>query len=163
MSEIEKELLAVGKIKKKIPGEDHQKYLTRLMKAVSKVSNDVWEQLSTEAQDWNNDAAEAFKAGGSIENFPDYEGPEIEARPIKEEDEEAPPPPRNPPKTRKSSACHTIKTLVAKKPSISVEELSEKLKAQGYKVTGVTISSLRSDTRDTLRVLNELGIGEFSL
>lgn len=164
MSEIEKELLAVSKIKKKVPGEDHQKYLTRLMKAVSKIKDDDWEQLSEEAQNWNNAAAEAHKGGHKLENFPDYEGPEIEPdEEIKETEEEEAPPPRNPPKTRKASACHTIKTLVAKKPSMSVEEISEKLKSTGMKVTNVTISTLRSDTRDTLRVLNELGIGEFKL
>jgi len=162
MSEIEKELLAVSKVKKKTPGEDHQKYLTRLMKAVSKVSDDDWEQLSEEAKGWNNGAAELHKAGAKLENFPDYDGPEIEAEEEKAPEEEAPPPKRAP-KARKTSACHTIKTLVAKKPSITVDDLSEKLKSSGMKVSDVTIATLRSDTRDTLRVLNELGIGEFKL
>lgn len=163
MSAIEKELLAVSKAKKKVPGEDHQKYLTRLMRAVSKISNDDWEGLSSEAQEWNNGAAESHKGGRKLDNFPDYKGPEIEDDVKAVEEDEAPPvAPRNV-KPRRTSACHTIKTLVAKKPTISVDDLSQKLKAQNMKVSDVTIATLRSDMRDSLRVLNELGIGEFKL
>lgn len=160
MSAIEKELLAVSKIRKKTPGEDHQKYLTRLMKAVSKISDSDWEQLSSDAQDWNNGAAENHKAGAKLENFSDYDGPEIEEP---EKEPEDAPPPKEKPRKRKTSACHTIKIFVIKKPSITVEELGKKLENAGLKVSNVTISTLRSDVRDTLRVLNELGVGEFTL
>lgn len=160
MSEIEKELLAVSKCKKKAPGEDHQKYLTRLMRLVSKVNNDDWESISPAAQDWNNDAAQACKEGTKLANFPDYEGPEIEED---EAPKEEAPPPKRAVKQRKSSACHVIKTLVVKKPTITVQEIADKLKSNEMKVSNVTIATLRSDTRDTLRVVNELGIGEFKL
>ena len=56
-----------------------------------------------------------------------------------------------------------IKKIVVKNPTITVTDLSEKLKADGLKVSDVTIATLRSDLRDTLRVLNELKLGNFTL
>lgn len=162
-SAIEVELLKASKCPKKKPGEDLQKYLTRLMRAVYKLNEDDWEELTEEAKGWYNDAAENAKGGRKLGNFPDYDGPEIEEEPEEEKEEEVAPPPKAQTKPRKTSACHVIKTLVAKKPDISVEAISEKLKASDMKVSNVTIATLRSDTRDTLRVLNELGIGEFKL
>lgn len=185
-SEIEMELLVASSLKLK-KDEDRQDYLTRLMKAVSKLKDPEWELLSKEAKDWNNDAAEAYKGGVALAEFPDLEEessaddpideevdeedeappvkqavkkPEKEAKPAKEKEASKPQVSAAP---RKVSACHTIKKMVVKKPSITVAELSEKLKAEGLKVSDVTIATLRSDLRDTLRVLNELNIGEFTL
>ena len=50
-----------------------------------------------------------------------------------------------------------------KTPYISVKDLSGELSKQGFKVSDPTVSSLRSDVRDTLRALNEMGIGAFEL
>jgi hypothetical protein len=170
-SKIEQELLEVSALKVK-KNEDRQKYLERLMRAVSKLPDPDWEGLSKAAQDWNNGAAEAHKGGSELEDFPDYEEvddeideeqAEEETKPIEKaakKKEEAPAKSYAP---RKVSACHTIKKLVAKKPDISVSDLSEKLKGEGFKVSDVTIATLRSDFRDSLRVLNELGVGQFAL
>jgi hypothetical protein len=168
-SKIEQELLEVSALKVK-KNEDRQKYLERLMRAVSKLPDPDWEGLSKAAQDWNNGAAEAHKGGSELEDFPDYEEVEEELA----DDEEEAAPAEKPAKKkeeaptksyapRKVSACHTIKKLVAKKPDISVSDLSEKLKGEGFKVSDVTIATLRSDFRDSLRVLNELGVGKFAL
>lgn len=192
-SKIEQELLAVAATQPK-KKEDRQKYLTRLMLAVTKIPDADWEGLSTESQDWVNGGAEAHKANAglkpdeegyvALEDFPDYkeiddnppvdeEVDEEEAAPapaVKAKDKKAEPkkvevakPPVGNGTGRKVSACHTIKTMVVKKPTISVAELSEKLKASGLKVSDVTIATLRSDLRDTLRVMNELNLGTFVL
>lgn len=182
-SAIEKELVEATSLSSK-KNEDRQKYLARLMKAASKLDDDEWADLSTEAQKWNNDAATDFKSGNAIEDFPDLETEEetdqseVEIAPEEAADEESPPlqPEKDeeqpkgragksgrPVAAKKTSACHAIKTLVVKKPDISVKELSEKLKQKGLKVSDVTIATLRSDTRDTLRVLNESGAGDFKL
>jgi len=178
-SKIEQELLKATGTKTK-RNENRQAYLTRVMKAVAVLDDDVWEGLATEAQEWNNGAAEAHKAGDAIADFPDYEElddnprpdrnaisdaeeEEEEAVPVKAEAKKAPGRPVGGGGSRKTSACHTIKKIVAKKPTISVSELSEKLKADGLKVSDVTIATLRSDFRDSLRVLNELGMGSFTL
>lgn len=158
-SVIEQELVTATNFKLK-KDEARQSHLKRLMKAVSKLDDDSWAELSGEAQDWNNDAAESVKTGSSIADFPD-----LDVDVLEEEPEEAPPPKTERPTrvTKRTSACHVIKTMVVKKPSISVQDLSEKLKSKNLKVSDVTIATIRSDTRDTLRVLNELDLGTFHL
>ena len=189
MSKIETELLEATGLKEK-KTEKRQDYLGRLCRSVAKVPDEVWEGLSTAAQNWNNAAAERLKDGGNIVDFSDVK---VATKPVEKVDEEvdeeideeetsAPvaTKPAKPEKAakpekekvvlthtpgtpRKVSACHTIKKMVVKKPQITVAELSEKLKAAGLKVSDVTIATLRSDLRDTLRVLNELNIGSFTL
>lgn len=160
MSKIEKELLEASNLKPK-KNEDSQAYRTRLCRAVAKISDDAWEGLSSEAQGWNNDAAEALKNSKDIADFPDAEEEVVEPTPKKEKETAKASTAIH--SNRKVSACHRIKTLVAKKPTITVAELSEKLKGQGLKVSDVTIATLRSDFRDSLRVLNELEMGKYVL
>ena len=189
VSKIEQELLDATAFKSK-KNEETQAYLVRLMRAVAKLKDPDWEALSTDAQNWNNDAAQAFQEGKPIVNFSDIEEEAEESEEDEavedskvdeeesEEDEEESAPvaakangqkdkPKSKPAPvqtgRKISACHIIKKMVVKKPQITVTELSEKLKADGLKVSDVTIATLRSDLRDTLRVLNELGAGNFKL
>ena len=182
-SAIEKELCEVAAITIK-KNEDRQKYLKRLMLKVTKLPDPDWEALSKESQDWTNGAAEAYKAGDELEDFPDYE--EVDDNPPMDEEvneeavsvaaktkankkadkvEKEPDvrPATNTHPGRKVSACHTIKKMVVKEPKITVAELSERLKESGLKVSDVTIATLRSDLRDTLRVLNEVGVGSFTL
>lgn len=189
-SAIEQELLQVTALKPK-KNEDRQKYLTRLMLAVTKLSDPDWEGLTKDAQEWTNGGAEAHKAGSEVEDFEDFveeaEDEEVDEEQVegvekpqpvkaktngngvaktksnghKEEVKEIKKSPSVAP--RKVSACHMIKKIVVKKPTITVAELSEQLKQDGLKVSDVTIATLRSDLRDTLRVLNELGIAEFVL
>jgi len=184
VSGIELELQEVSEVQQK-KKEDRQAYLTRLMRQVSKVEDDIWGSLSKDAQDWNNEAATAFKEGREIDDFPvEDEEPEIEETaveppegdtegvPQEEEDTEnevsVPEPEKQPVMRTKvrgknTSACHTIKRMVVKKPHITVDEITSKLKVLDLKVTPVTISTLRSSVRDTLRVLNEEGLGTFKL
>lgn len=59
----------------------------------------------------------------------------------------------------KPSACRMIKQLVLINPKITVGEIAERLKTLRMKVSDVTIYTLRYDIRDTLRAMNDLGIG----
>jgi hypothetical protein len=52
---------------------------------------------------------------------------------------------------------------VVKNPKISVEDLAAKLKGMDLKVSDVTIATIRSDTRDTLRVTNGAGLTSVEL
>jgi hypothetical protein len=167
MSKIESELLEVVNLPEK-KNEKRQDFLARLARAVAKVEDPVWEQLSMDAKDWNNAAATRLKSGGTIVEFSDFD--ENADDHVQEEPASKPkaakqvkPDPKIVGRPRKTSACHSIKKLVVAKPSITVAELSEKLKSDGLKVSDVTIATLRSDLRDTLRVLNEVGMGEFQL
>lgn len=193
MSKIESELFSAVKIKPLVPGEDRQKYLTRLVKAVCKISNDDWDDLTEESKEWTNEAATSIKAGGKIADFPDLEPEEdpleellaVSPEPPEEEIDEdgvviekspepepvvaAPKPAKKAKPVKRASngrtlsACHHIKKVVVKHPSISVADLSDSLKKAGFKVTDLTIQSMRSNVRDVLRTLNELGMGEFNL
>lgn len=167
-SKIEKELLAATGLKTK-KTEVRQAYLKRVMLATAKLENDPWENLTTPAQEWTNGGAEAYRAGDEVEDFPDYSEPDnnppmdeeaeeevVEAKPKKKEKEPVQ-------QVRKISACHTIKKIVVNDPSISVADLAAKVKESGLKVSDVTVATLRSDTRDTLRVLNEAKLGTFVL
>lgn len=180
-SKIEAELLEATGLKPK-KNENRQEYLARLCRAGAKLPDDVWEGVTKPSQDWNNDAAVSLKEGKSIADFSDTDedtvGEEVDEeeadepapkakkakangqKEAKSEKEKLPP---HPASVRKVSACHTIKKMVVKKPTITVAELSEKLKEDGLKVSDVTIATLRSDCRDTLRVLNEVGAGNFTL
>jgi len=84
MSKIEKELLAATELKAK-RGEDRQDLLGRIMKEVAELDDAAWDDLSQEAQDWFNDAADAKNAKAkTIPDFPDAEGddePEQEEEP----------------------------------------------------------------------------------
>lgn len=209
-SKIEAELLgAVGDFEEK-KNEDRQDYLERLMKAVSKVKDPVWETLSTEAQNWNNAAAQSYKDEYELDDFPDLEEEARSSRvsPV-EETSLAPEEPADAPaekelvhagehvnghrqsskvsghatrgrpkkklvlresaefsvnpNSKKISPCNIIKRMVVRKPSATVQEIKQKLDEHGLRVTDITISTLRSSTRDTLRVVNEEGAGHFEL
>ena len=67
------------------------------------------------------------------------------------------------PNSKKISPCNIIKRMVVRKPSATVQEIKQKLDEHGLRVTDITITTLRSSTRDTLRVLNEEGAGHFKL
>jgi hypothetical protein len=79
---IEKELLAATGLRMS-KSEKRQVFLTRLMRAASKLEDEPWEALSKEAQDWCNDAITAFKNGQEV---PDFVPPEAPA----DEEDQAP-------------------------------------------------------------------------
>jgi hypothetical protein len=202
-SKIEAELLKVSDLETK-KKETRQDYLERLMLTVAKVPDQVWTDLSQEAKDWNDEAAEAYNAGMEIGDFPDFEEEEElddfeatqqvddetgEVTEVKaEEAAEAedmqpegkrrgrPPGPKvdhkaaikefGPPRrssAKRVSACHIVKKMVVRRPTISVNEILDKLKENNLKVSPVTVATLRSSIRDTLRVVNEEGVGQFQL
>jgi hypothetical protein len=187
--DIEKELLSAAKLKLK-KGEDRQSFLVRLMKTISKLDNDPWAELSTESQDWTNNAALAFNEGRALQDFVEEEGDEVEDLPEQEvslvpggergevfeeiqpqdevgpieDNEEAPSAPvRGRAGSKRNSACHMIKTWVVKNPKISVKDIAAKLRSKDMKVSDVTIASLRSSVRDTLRVMRDLNMIDVKL
>lgn len=68
---IREELMTAAEIAPK-RGESERDFLIRLQKQIgSGISEDVWNNLSDEAQDWNNDAADAIDEGKPIAGFKD--------------------------------------------------------------------------------------------
>lgn len=85
MSKIEKEILkATGEAAQKRK-EDGDAYRTRLVKAMHKLDDDEWEELSEQAQEWFNDAAEA---NNDKKQLPDFPGDAAGKKGKKEEKEE---------------------------------------------------------------------------
>lgn len=64
---------------------------------------------------------------------------------------------------RKVGAQTQIKKMLAKKPSLSTEELLERLEKQGYHPTPLAVSSIRSGFRNTVKILNEAGLCDLDL
>jgi hypothetical protein len=149
-----------------------------------------WNDSATEAYNSGVDIQEFSDLEEELDDFPSAEE---EAQPAKngatvihaEETQEVPPsgkklgrppgpkvdhkatieefgPPRRS-SSKKVSACHIVKKVVMRRPTISVNEILDKLKENNLKVTPVTVATLRSSIRDTLRVLNEEGVGKFQL
>lgn len=76
-------------------GESRNQFLTRLAKGFSNLSDEDWDGLSTDLQDWANEALTCVKEGNPVLEFPD-------AIPVKEESEEEDDPEEEPaPKKQK--------------------------------------------------------------
>lgn len=181
---IEQELLKVTKVRKQ---KDRQKFLASIVEEVNDLPEDSWDALSAEVQKWFNSAVKAHKADKDIPDFPDSEAEEPteeEAEEAEEattdDEEEAPKPKRaakaknGPTPKKKAAAKETsmkkkaktpatgasamLKLLILKKPDISKEDIGERLKSKGMKVSPLTISTQRAEFRHSLKVLQEAGM-----
>ena len=120
MSKIEKELLAATELKAK-RGEERQDLLGRIMKEVAELDDAAWDDLSQEAQDWFNDAADAKNAKAkTIPDFPDAEGDD---EPEQEEEK---------PSTRRSAGK-------AKKAELEVGVVAKITNKRGKSFTGTVV------------------------
>lgn len=180
MSAIEQELLKATGLKKK-KAEGTQEYYTRLANAVQDLSDDAWTGLSPDAQTWTNAAAKAINKDANIEAFSDQdaEGPapeETQAPPAKSKSDagkkEKAKPAKDPsePAAKKSEAkpasgtgrppiSVAIKRIILDKMDITAKEISDVLLKRGYsKISEFTIVTIRSDFRNSLKVLKEQGL-----
>ena len=63
----------------------------------------------------------------------------------------------------KMSAGMRIRSLVVKKPTMSVDDLEQQLKKDGYAPSRTAISATRQSTRDTMKALAKAGMIEVEL
>jgi hypothetical protein len=61
------------------------------------------------------------------------------------------------------SARRVVKMMIIKKPRSTADELQEALKKKGLTLSDLSVSSIRADTRDTIRALNEAGVTKIDL
>lgn len=120
MSKIEKELVDVTEVKAK-RGEDRQDFLGRVMKAVAELNDKEWDDLSQDAQDWFNDAADAKNA--KAKTIPDFPDAEADEEPEEEQEEKS---------TRRSSGK-------AKKAELEVGVVAKITNKRGKSFTGTVI------------------------
>lgn len=65
---------------------------------------------------------------------------------------------------KKDSMRRALKRIVVKNPKLSVDDLIGKLEAKGYDAPSkVTVTTIRADTRDTIKVMNEANLAEVEL
>lgn len=57
----------------------------------------------------------------------------------------------------RKSMLRAAKELLCDYPEISARQLMEKLERRGYEAAAVTITSIRNDFRDTIKVAQEMG------
>lgn len=58
----------------------------------------------------------------------------------------------------KKSMLRAVREMICKKPELTTEQLVKKLEDAGYDASATTIGTIRSDTRNTLKIAQELGI-----
>lgn len=147
-------------------------YLRKLVEAAAdQLPDDAWNALSPEAQLWVNTAATAYKANEEIADFPPDE-PAAAAAPAKApraapvrkaaaaaaQEEAAPQAPAPAAPARKpASSGVLIKQFMLVDPNISVKDLKDKLTELGANPSDLTITTVRSDFRQTLKFLKEAG------
>jgi septal ring-binding cell division protein DamX len=180
MTPIETELNTALKLKQK-KGENHQLYLSRIITTIQSIPEDTWEALSVPAQRWANVATRAYEAKTDIPGFEEDEiaaaangakapkagakaAPKAAAKtaapakPAATTAAKAAAKPAAKTAAKAVSMCHTIKQLVVKNPEMPVPDLAAKLTSMGFeKPNAVTIMTVRSDTRNTIKVLQDGG------
>lgn len=187
MSAIEKELLKATNLKTK-KGEDRQAYLVRLINAVQDLSDGDWDKISPEAQAWTNAGAKADNKKKAVVDFPDLDAggsdaadagtdegaaakPAADKKKAAAKDKAADAPAKKAggkaadkgvPEKREGVQV-AIKKIMLARPKISAAELSDMLEERGYTVSQFTVTTIRSDFRNSLRVLIEAGLIKMEL
>lgn len=79
--------------------------------------------------------------------------------------EKAPAKAEKPAKAKKGTSMRrALKRMIVKKPSRTVDDLIAALEKAGYQTPSrLTITTIRADTRDTIKVLNEAGITDIAI
>lgn len=73
-------------------------------------------------------------------------------------------PPAEGKKSGKVSMRRALKQIVIKKPKLGVDDLIEQLVKKGYdQPSRLTVTTIRADTRDTIKVLNEANLANIEL
>lgn len=182
-SAIEAELLKIAPTKK---SKDRQAYLTKLVNSVREAEDDDWAALSNEAQTYVNKATAAQNNSKELPDFPDLEDDGAKAKgngadqpkEVKAERGRKPATkatekvaktakakavaktPAAKPAKAGLSAVQRVKRWLAKKPKLSISDLKDMLDKEGLEMAPTSISSIRSDTLTTMKVLVELGMLE---
>ena len=147
------------------PKETGQKYMQRIVTAISKVADDIWEGLPEAATDWYNAGAKALKAGKKIELPEGYEEPEevAEASP-RASTRKAAPKKANGDGTRKERAprarkegytMRDLRRAVVKDPKITVDELIKEAEAANATFSRSSVNLALQTTRTVIELARE--------
>lgn len=168
MSAVEQELLKATGLKRK-KAEKDQDYFVRLTGAVQDLADDAWTKLSDGAQMWTNAAAKSINKEEEIEGFAVPEGGEGATAGSKSKGSESAKATAAKATTAEKPAGKAtsgrppisvaIKRIILDKMDITAKEISDMLLKRGYsKISEFTIVTIRSDFRNSLKVLKEQGL-----
>ncbi len=179
-SAIETEFQTIYKVRQ-ARKENRQDYFDRLITEVNKTSDDDWERLTPDAQRWFNLAVKAWDVEKEVPDFPDVETESSDDADEGPEDEETGEDERmaTTAKKRAAPAKKRAAAPAAKKPvtngngklplsggvilkrallrnmRATDKDLVEALKKKDFKLSPVRISLIRSEFRQTMRMLQE--------
>lgn len=152
MSKIEEELKAATGLERK-KKESRQKWLRRLNEAVQDLPDDTWETLSHPAQTWTNEGATNIGADKDVEEFPDLED---DAPPTDKKKSKSKSKSKDDGEGKQTGITTAIKDIMLKDMKISAADLMTELEKRGHsKLSRFTVTTIRSDFRNSVRMMKE--------
>ena len=179
MSGIERELINVTGVKEfDISTMPRDNFLKDVATATDKLPDDDWKKLSDPAQAWANKAADALRKGFDVPDFVNGKdtsptkvtatkktkkaqpkaavkkkatGKKVKKAPAK-------PKPKVKAVAKPVGAQALIKKHVIRNPSITTDEVLAKLNKAGFHPTKFAVSTIRTGTRQTLKIIQEEGV-----
>ena len=161
-SKIEKEVVKKVKLTA-VKGEERPDYLARLIKEVNTLEDDEFDALSPAAQDWCNAASTAIDKKQPVPEFASDKGngkaskdggkkKASDTKKVSKDGGEGKP-------SGGLSSMSYLRQLLATDPRSGIEDLEKALEKKGLRVPSrVTISTVKSDFRSSLRVLQDMGM-----
>lgn len=143
MSKIQNAILKASGMDPQKETEDRSTYLSRLARAAAELSQDDWLGLGEDAQEWANSAITALNDQLDLPDLPDG-------------DDGVAPPAVKP--KRKRGGGKILRMHYLKDSSLTLEELIEKVEAEGFAITKSSAEVALYETKSTLKALETLGL-----
>lgn len=121
-------------------------YLVRVAKAIGELPDSKYNKLSKSARDWADDASKALNNRKRLPEFSEYD-PKPKVNGVHYQAKR---------KWGDASPVRKIKVMLLDDPLLTTDEVLDKLKNElgpRFKMSRHTINTVRSDTRDSYRVL----------
>lgn len=144
-----------------------QTYYRDLMLGVKKLTDEEWDALGPEAQDWANAAAKELRKSQRENRAPEIavmpehevvEEPEAPEPVASEETPSAPKKARKPQKRSGASGAEAIRSLLLEHPTSTVPQLMELLQERGMTPTKSSVQTVHHHVKATIRSLFESGM-----
>ncbi len=136
------------------PKEDAQKFLARITTAIGEMADAAFDELSGDAQEWYNAAAEALNSKGAVTPPEGYEPPPpAKAAKAAPASKKGPPAPARKP----GSVTTAYRKAVLSNPTADLATIRADLEKLGVEIRASTLSTIRSDVLATVAVAKEVG------
>jgi hypothetical protein len=132
--------------------ETHEQYMYRLLELIGdqeKVTEQIWEEMGTEAAKWFNAAVAELSATNQYIDCPGYITTQKQPEPIVSTNSDN--------KVRKTGIMMKIRQAALQNPDMGWESLTEKLRADGLEVKGNTVWVCVEEVKNVRRAIQALG------